>query len=88
MFLEKRFNLLKASLLQLENQSLDLVIYDSSTVLYWVDKVKAVCSTSGFFSLIHIQPMFHFSTPGKCKKIRGFLMFSGGIDVEYWLKIG
>ena len=63
MFLEKRFNLLKASLLQLENQSLDLVIYDSSTVLYWVDKVKAVCPISGFFSLIHIQPMSHFSTP-------------------------
>ena len=32
--------------------------------------------------LTHFEPMFHFYTPW------GFLMFSGGIEVEHWLKMG
>ena len=38
--------------------------------------------------LTHFQPMFHFSTPGKHQETEGFLMFSGGIEVEQWLKMG
>ena len=37
--------------------------------------------------LTHFQPMFHFYTPWKHHKIGGFLMFSGGIEVEHWLKM-
>ena len=32
--------------------------------------------------------MFHFYTPSKYQKTSGFLIFSGGIEVENWLKIG
>ena len=39
-------------------------------------------------SLTHFQPMFHFYTPWKQQKTGGFLMFSGGIEVEHWLKMG
>ena len=35
------------------------------------------------FSLTHFQPMFHFYTPWKNQKTGGFLMFSGGMDVEH-----
>ena len=46
------------------------------------------------FLLTHFQPMFHFyiplikKSPWKHQKTGGFLMFSGGIDVEHWLKMG
>ena len=33
--------------------------------------------------LTHFQPMFHFYTP-----LKHFLMFSEGIEVEHWLKMG
>ena len=32
--------------------------------------------------------MFHFYNPWKHKNAFGFLMSSGGIEVEHWLKIG
>ena len=38
------------------------------------------------FYLTHFKPMFHFYTPWK-QKTGGFLMFSGGIEVEHWLKM-
>ena len=37
--------------------------------------------------LTHFKSMFHFYTPWK-QKTRGFLMISGGIKVEHWLKMG
>ena len=30
--------------------------------------------------------MFHFYTNLKLQKIKGFLIFSGGKEMEYWLK--
>ena len=39
-------------------------------------------------SLTHFQPMFHFYTIWKHQKTSGFLIFSGGIEVEHWLKMG
>ena len=32
--------------------------------------------------------MFHFYAPRKRQKITGFLMFSGCIEMEQWLKMG
>ena len=32
--------------------------------------------------------MFHFYTPGKRIKTKGFLTFSGGIEMEHWPKMG
>ena len=36
----------------------------------------------------HFQPMFLVYTPWDHQKTRDFLMFSGGIGVEDWLKMG
>ena len=33
----------------------------------------------------HFSPMFHFYTPWKAF---GFLMFSKGIEIEHWIKMG
>ena len=36
----------------------------------------------------YFKPMFHFYTPWKHQKAKDFLMFSGGIEMEHWLKMG
>ena len=41
-----------------------------------------------FFALTHFQQMFHFYTSWKHQKTGGFLMLSGNIEVEHWLKMG
>ena len=38
-------------------------------------------------SLNHFSTMWHFYTPWKRKKTKGFLMFSEGIEMEHWAKI-
>ena len=40
------------------------------------------------FKLTHFQPVFHLYNPWKHQKTYGFLMFSGRIEVEHWLKKG
>ena len=37
---------------------------------------------------IHFEPVFYFYTPWKHQKIGGFLMFTGGAEVEHCLKMG
>ena len=32
--------------------------------------------------------MFSFYTPRKRQKIKGFLKFSGGIEMDHWIKMG
>ena len=34
------------------------------------------------------MPMFHFYTPWKRQKTKGFLTFSGGIEMEHWHEMG
>ena len=41
-----------------------------------------------FEKVFQVQPMFHFYILWKHQKTSGFLMFSGGIEVEHWLKMG
>ena len=38
--------------------------------------------------LTHFEQMFHFYTSWKGKKNLGFLMFSGGMEMEHWLTSG
>ena len=38
--------------------------------------------------LTYFKSMLHLSTPWKSQKISGFLTFSGGIEMEHWLKMG
>ena len=53
-----------------------------------IDRCFDLCSRDlKKFSLTHFQPMFHFYTPRKHQQIAGFLMFSGDIEVEHWLKM-
>ena len=41
-----------------------------------------------YFDLTHFQPMFHFYTPWKHQKTYGFLMSSGGIEVDIgWKRV-
>ena len=40
-----------------------------------------------YISLTHFSPMFHSYSSWKRQKTSGSLMFSGGIDMEHWLKI-
>ena len=39
-------------------------------------------------SLTHFWPMFSFYTPIKHQKIKGFLVFSGGINCEHRSEMG
>ena len=41
-----------------------------------------------WFWLNHFKPMIHPYTLWKCRKTRGFLTFSGVIDIEYWRGMG
>ena len=39
-------------------------------------------------SLTHFSPVSHFYTPWKRQKTKGFLTFSGGIEMWHWTKMG
>ena len=55
----------------------------------WVEMCDIQVSISYFGQILtHFRPMFHFYTPWKHQKTGGFLMFSGGIEMEHWLKMG
>ena len=34
------------------------------------------------------RSMLHFYTPWKCQKTKGFLTFSGGVEMEHWPNMG
>ena len=51
-------------------------------------EIHEVEKVTRFIILTYFQPMFHFYTLWKHQKTGGFLVFSRGIGVEYWLKIG
>ena len=37
--------------------------------------------------LTYFSPMFHFYTPGKRLEAKGFLMFSGNVEMGYWARL-
>ena len=39
-------------------------------------------------NLTHFRPMFYFYTPWNRQKTKGFLTYSGGIEMEHWSKNG
>ena len=47
------------------------------------NKTNDVLNVNWDDCLTHFQSMFHFCTAWKHEKIFGFLMFSGGIEVEH-----
>ena len=67
----------------------ELLPNNRTEVFYVV--VCAICPVvshlGAWLLLIHFRPTFHFNTPRKQKTV-GFLMFSGSIEVEHWLKMG
>ena len=46
------------------------------------------CTVADARKISPFSPMFHFYTPWKHQKTSSFLIFSGGIEVEHWLKMG
>ena len=38
--------------------------------------------------LNNVSPIFNFYTPWKLQKTSGFVMISGGLEMEYWVKMG
>ena len=44
--------------------------------------------TTELLALTHFKSMFHIYIPCEHKKSPGFLMFSGGMEMEHWLEIG
>ena len=34
------------------------------------------------------SPVFHLYNPRKCQKFSGFLIFSGGLEMEHWREVG
>ena len=57
-----------------------------ASLVFWGDMKWDHLPEKGWLN--HFQPKFHFYTLWKYQKSSGFLMFSGGIKVEYWLKMG
>ena len=53
------------------------------TEKFWLSQITSLKKASGTK-----KQVFHFCTPWKNKKNIAFLMFSGDIDMEHWLKMG
>ena len=53
----------------------------------WLHWYAKTCGTS-FTSLTHFSPVPHFYTPWKRQKTKGFLTFSGVIEMWHWTKMG
>ena len=51
-------------------------------------KTNLCAEYNAWMSLNYFWPMFPFYTPWKHQKIKGFLVFSGGIKWEHWSEIG
>ena len=47
---------------------------------------ESIYENNYFIWLTYFKPMLHFSTPWKRQKTRGFLMFSGSIEMKSDLK--
>ena len=46
------------------------------------------CTLKVFRMLNYFNPMLYFHTPRKCQEASAFLMFSLGIEMEHWAKMG
>ena len=55
-----------------------------------MDQVKYVEYTPEIWSMVltHFSPVSQSYTPWKRQKTKGFLTFSGGIEMWHWTKMG
>ena len=44
--------------------------------------------SNSFLCLTYFNTKFHFNIPWKRQKAKGFLTFSGGIEMEHWANNG
>ena len=64
-------------------------IFSIYKIQLWLESRNSKVTLRGAeFSLTHFKPMFHFYTPWKHQKTRGFFIFSGGVEIEHLLKMG
>ena len=59
---------------------------------YFITETENLDLTSNnehdWIPLTHFSPVSHFYIPWKRQKTKGFLMFSGGIEMWHWTKMG
>ena len=73
--------------IQLVQASLNITLPVFKNKLNALNKSLRLLRDTILKKLARFQPMFYPNTHWKHEKLRGFLMFSGFIEVEYWLKI-
>ena len=76
-------NLLHFSIYQRDKHSTKNKILDPQD-----DVEGLICGSLNPAASTHFNPMFHFYTPWKRQKAKGFLTFSRGIEMEDWAKMG
>ena len=52
------------------------------------DKETQIKVISMLYVNLNFKPIFRFYTPWKRQKTSVFLIFSGGIEIEYWFEMG
>ena len=57
-------------------------------IFMWRKKVAVDFQICISVPLTHFSPVSHFYTPWKGQKTKGFLTFSGVIEIEHWTKLG
>ena len=92
---------LYTALSELQHNSLSLCAWSSSginrlpgRVVFNFSRVNKMALSLNTFKqsklrhLTHFCPMFYVNTPWKHQKTKGFLMFSGVMEMEHWVKTG
>ena len=83
------FELLNPPLFIHQNQTLRFGMPTCSMEVLTINKVFLVIYIGEKETrLTYFQSMFHVHTPCKHQKTAGFQMFSGGMEVKHWLKMG
>ena len=82
-------NLVIQTLTQSEQSHLSLKI--RQRIIYLENKnklLKKPHNGKNSYYLTHFSPVSHFYIPWKRQETKGFLTFSGGIEMWHWTKMG
>ena len=75
-------------LYQSKNQQISLYFtLDMYVLKLNIQDTRATSVEADLVFLTHFSPVLHFYIPWKSQKTKGFLMFSGGIDMDHWAKM-
>ena len=91
LFLENQFlkgyhlKLLTFIIGQIDGQWADVYLYICIYMYIYRGQIVHMKYAS---QLTYFSPVSHCHTPWKCQKTKGFLTFSGGIEMWHWTKMG